>query len=85
MIRRRWQQLNFGTQLMLGHVYNHRESPNAPVECAPETLHEHLNWSQRKTSRLMALARTQNWLRIEDGLITLTDQGEARVRAFREG
>lgn len=81
-LRRRVQRQQFADQMLLGHVFNHQRSAAAHTELAVSTLHEHLNWSPQKTRRVLQRVRLRNFATVENGLIHLTERGEAHVRQF---
>ncbi|HLV37610.1 MAG TPA: metal ABC transporter permease [Spirillospora sp.] len=81
-LSRRVQRQQFADQMLLGHVYNHQHTASAEAELAVATLHEHLNWSPQKTERVLQRLRLRNLATVEDGVVRLTDRGEARVREF---
>ncbi|MCE7948470.1 MAG: metal ABC transporter permease [Chloroflexi bacterium CFX4] len=81
---RRWRQhRQFAEQLLLGHLYNHQRTAEADAECARETLHQHLNWSPRKTAHYLARLQAGRLVQLEAAQVRLTLRGEAVVQAFR--
>lgn len=84
MVRRALQRQAFRDQMLLGHLYNHQNGPDAESECTADHLHEHLHWPPALIRR--RLARLEFWglLQLKDGMARLTERGESRVRAFRE-
>ncbi len=83
VLRRQAQRQNFANQLVLGHIYNHQNSAEAVEELATETLHEHMNWSPRKTKRVLARVHTRQLVRIAGGRVYLTERGAQQVMNFR--
>ena len=83
VLRRRAQRQNFANQLVLGHIYNHQNSPEAAQELAVSTLHEHMNWSPGKTRRVLARIRARNLVEISGDHVYLTERGEHLVTTFR--
>lgn len=81
-LRRRAQRQQFADQLLLGHVFNHQGTAEAETELATATLHEHLNWPEQRTRRVLQRVRLLKLVTIEGGIVRLTDRGEARVRDF---
>jgi len=84
IIRRADQRRRFDNQVVLGHIYNHRETDVADEELAADGLHEHFHWSQAKMIRVLTRLRTSNLIRIANNSVQLTTHGETRIRQFRQ-
>ncbi|MGJ3240831.1 MAG: metal ABC transporter permease [Anaerolineae bacterium] len=83
VIRRARQRRLFDDQVLLGHVYNHDNTPQASDELAESTLYQHMGWSQTKTQRVLARLRSARVIDVVNGTLCLTESGRARVIQFR--
>lgn len=83
LIRHFRNRQRFADQLLMGHLYNHASTPEEIAECALDTLHEHLNWTQTKVNTSLARTRLRGWVKVKDGLAILTATGADRVERFR--
>lgn len=84
MIRRANQRRRFDRQVVLGHIYNHRNSQEAAVELQANSLHHHFHWSPSKMGRVLASLRALNLIHVEDNMIALTPRGEEQLHHFRQ-
>jgi manganese/zinc/iron transport system permease protein len=80
-VRRRSQQQQFADQVLLAHLFNHRDGD--PKELAEATLHEHFRWTRSRMRWTLGRLRALNWVKVEDGLALLTERGAQEVTAFR--
>jgi len=83
-IRRAGQKSQFEDQVVLAHIYNHRDMEDAREELTADTLHEHFSWSNAKMGRILTRLKTLNIIRVVDNIVELTEKGEQRVQHFRE-
>lgn len=85
LVRRLRQRQRFDEQVVLGHIYNHRNTMQAHQELAIDTLHYHFRWSSRKMWRVMARLYARRLVRVSEyKTIDLTRRGEQEVSAFRQ-
>ncbi len=84
MLRRRNQRRSFDHQVVLGHIHHHQDSPAAKEELAVSTLYRHFRWTPKKMQRTLRQLRARNLVRIDEGLVSLTDRGETRAHRFRQ-
>ncbi len=83
LIRRALQHRSFDDQVVLGHIFNHRNTPAAAAELALPTLHEHFHWTPAKMTHVLRRLRAAQLVQTRDHLITLTPEGEQRLHTFR--
>lgn len=81
-IRRRTQQQQFADQMLMGHIYHHQDTERAEEELAIETLYAHMKWTNSKTNRVLQRLKLLNYVKVSNGLVALTTQGEQRVKDF---
>ncbi len=85
LVRRRVQRREFEDQVVMGHIYHHRATPQAAHELAAETLYTHFRWSPAKTARILTRLRGWNLVQMSgENLVTLTPRGEQQVRDFNQ-
>ncbi|MEZ4636093.1 MAG: metal ABC transporter permease [Caldilineaceae bacterium] len=84
LLRRNRQKRRFSEQVVLGHIYNHRDSAAESSELTVSTLHRHFRWSAAEMRRVLNRLRTAHLVQIEDEVVQLTQRGEMRMREFRE-
>jgi manganese/zinc/iron transport system permease protein len=82
LLRRRMQRQQFAVQMLLGHIYNHEDSPDAATELAVSTLHEHMNWPADRTQRVINRVQMRSLVRVENQIVRLTDRGREQVARF---
>jgi ABC-type Mn2+/Zn2+ transport system permease subunit len=82
VVRRALQRRQFHDQLMLMHIANHQNTPEAPDECAIEHLPEHLHWSEQQVHQVVGRLRLRNLIQLEGSLVKLTERGHQRVENF---
>ena len=82
LLRRGNQQRNFAEQVVLGHIQHHQGRAAESDELLVSTLHRHFRWSPRKMEQVLGRLRELNLVQIEADSVSLTPQGEARVRRF---
>ena len=83
-VRRAGQKSQFEDQVVLAHIYNHRDTEDARQELTADTLHEHFSWSNAKMGRILTRLKALNIIRVVDNIVELTEKGEQRVQHFRE-
>jgi manganese/zinc/iron transport system permease protein len=74
-LRRRRQKWEFAGQLLVVHLMNHENQPEAQIETAVRNLPEHLNWDAAFTKQVIQLADRKGWVRHVGELLALTDSG----------
>lgn len=84
LLQRQTQQRQFADQVVLGHIYNHQHTPDAAVELALPTLHEHFRWTPNRLRWVMTRLRALNLVQVQDNHVSLTERGERQVKGFRE-
>lgn len=83
-IRRANQRQHFADQLLLAHLANHQNTPEAAIECKLDTLPEHLNWSSTRIQRVVSRLRLRQQVRIEHGILRLTEKGAQQAADFSQ-
>jgi manganese/zinc/iron transport system permease protein len=73
--RRAVQRLEFGTRMLLVHLLHHENTPAAPQECHPATLHRHLRWTEGHTRQVMRHATAHGLADMSGELLVLTESG----------
>jgi manganese/zinc/iron transport system permease protein len=73
--RRAVQRLEFGTRMLLVHLLHHENTPAAPQECHPATLHRHLRWTEGHTRQVMRHATAHGFADMSGELLELTESG----------
>jgi manganese/zinc/iron transport system permease protein len=84
IVRRADQRRRFNTQIVLGHIANHQNTPEAAIELRLNTLHEHFHWSPAKMNRVITRLQSGNLVKTEGGVVLLTAHGTENLRWFRE-
>ena len=74
-LRRRRQKWEFAGQLLVVHLLNHENQPEASIETAIPNLPEHLNWDAAFTKRVIQLVDRRGWVRRVGELLSLTETG----------
>lgn len=82
VVRRRAQRQGFADQMVLGHIYHHRERPEASAELAADTLYTHLGWSPTRMGLTLARLRALHLVEVHENYVSLTERGERLVREF---
>jgi len=80
-LRRFNQRRAFALQMLLGHIQNHQDTPQAAQELSLDSLSQHLNWSEQHTLRV--LSQAGGLVRLENGVVYLTERGLQSARAFQ--
>jgi manganese/zinc/iron transport system permease protein len=83
MAQRRYQRRNFAEQVVLGHIYHHRNTDIASIELHADSLHEHFKWSKRRMAWCITRLRTFHYITLQAGQVALTERGEQRVQKFQ--
>lgn len=83
LIRRRQQANNFTEYVVLGHIANHEGAPDAAVELAIPTLHDHFRWSPLRMRLVLTRLRTLQLVHVEGEQVSLTPRGHQHLAAFR--
>lgn len=81
-LRRLSQGVQFGDDMLLGHIYNHQNTPRATEELRLSTLHEHMNWERKRLERSVTRLRLAKLIAVRDGQVALSARGQQRVEAF---
>lgn len=84
MLRRRNQRRSFDHQVVLGHIHHHQGSAAASEELAVSTLDRHFRWTSKKMQRTLRQLRARNLVRIDAGLVSLTERGQTHAQRFRQ-
>lgn len=83
MIRRRDQRRRFADQVVLGHIYNHQNTPQAAAELAVDTLYQHFRWSPARMQFVIGRLRAFNFIQVRDNHVILTERGQQQLERFR--
>jgi manganese/zinc/iron transport system permease protein len=81
-LRRRRQKWEFAGNLLIVHLLNHENQPEAKIETSVRNLPEHLNWEPTFTQRVIHIADRQGWVRQVGECLALTDAGRQTARGF---
>jgi Mn-dependent DtxR family transcriptional regulator len=66
------------------HIHNHEHAENASHELALETLHTHLNWSEKQLKGLVTRLKARNLVQMRDNLVVMTERGEKLLRKIMQ-
>jgi len=78
--RRKKQQIDFALDLLLLHLLHHEHQVTALDERHPDTLPQHLNWTETALQRILKAGEQQGLLRITSGGVHLTQAGRERAQ-----
>jgi manganese/zinc/iron transport system permease protein len=81
-IRRRRQKWEFAGQLLVVHLLNHENQPEAHIETAVQNLPEHLNWERTFTQRVIHIADRRGWVHQTGRCLELTEAGRHLAQGF---
>ncbi len=73
--RRARQRVEFAQRMLVIHLFNHEDSPEAATENRVDHLGEHLRWRAGHIERIVDSARRRKLIREQNGSLTLTDEG----------
>lgn len=82
LLRRANRQQRFHDQMLITHLYNHLGTEHEERESRIETLHEHLGWSAPMVQASLARLRVRGWVRVDQGIAHITDEGQRQVEQF---
>lgn len=83
--RRRNQKIQFAKMTLLFHLYNHEGSEDEAVEAGVHTVKQQLNWDAAFTKKILSYLQKGGSIRIEAGIVKLTEQGRATsIRNYEE-
>ena len=71
LYRQKQQKVEVSLLIFLLHIHNHSEESERHVA----HLNEHINWQKVKSDTIIELALKNNFIRISDQIISLTDKG----------
>jgi manganese/zinc/iron transport system permease protein len=78
--RRARQRRDFAEAMLAIHLLNHEDTPEAGRENRVENLNEHLRWSPRFASEVVAIAVRRGTVTRDGGRLALTDHGRGLAR-----
>jgi len=73
--RRRYQRWQFAIKMLVIHLLQHENTPEAERECRIDHLQDHLQWEQAFAEGVISRAASQNLLRPLDETLELTSSG----------
>lgn len=79
--RRRRHRWEFAQAMLLIHLLNHENKPEAALENRTEHLLEHIRWSPTFAEKVIRYAERHGMVRRRAGLLLLTDSGRTLARA----
>lgn len=82
LILRHQQKIEFARITILFHLMNHETELDHADECGVSSLHEHLNWTQSKTEKLIGSLRHDAMVEIIDEAYYLTLKGKKEAQTF---
>jgi manganese/zinc/iron transport system permease protein len=77
LMRRRRQKLEFAMLTFLLHLKNHQQKADSIEEQKVDHLTGHFRWSRSKADKVLHLAQKNNMIRMNDGLVELTEKGSS--------
>lgn len=77
--RRRRQAWDFALGLLTVHLSQHQNHPDAPVECSPRHLTEHISWTEAFARQVMQKAELMGLVKREAAGLRLTETGRRRA------
>lgn len=83
LIQRRRHKTQFNEYVVLGHIANHAGKPDADVELAIPTLHEHFRWSPLHMRFILTRLRALQYVTVNGEQVVLTDRGLQHLLEFR--
>ncbi|MBE0569425.1 MAG: metal ABC transporter permease [Deltaproteobacteria bacterium] len=75
VLRRARQRREFAQRMLLVHLYNHEELPEAVRENRIPHLHDHLKWDQRFAEQVVSTAGRRGLVEVRDSFLFLTEAG----------
>jgi len=78
--RQRGQRIEFGSKMLVIHLYHHEGLPEAEKECRLDHLEDHLRWEHAFASRAVRSCKSNGWIRKEGDLLALTQSGREHAR-----
>lgn len=85
LFRLRNRRIEFAKAALLFHLCNHEGREEQERECAADTISEHMNWELSFSDRIVSMLRHEKSILMQDGQITLTDEGrEKTVRSWEK-
>ncbi|MDA0379105.1 MAG: metal ABC transporter permease [Bacteroidetes bacterium] len=78
--QRQRQRSGFARDMLLIHLYHHEGLPEAERECRVDHLQDHLGWQPGFAEMAVRSARKAGYLRVDGGLMTLSESGRAQAR-----
>ncbi|MDE2996366.1 MAG: metal ABC transporter permease [Bacteroidota bacterium] len=78
--KRARQRALFARDMLLIHLYHHEGLPEAERECKVDHLQDHLKWQPHFAEMAVRAARKNNHMRVESGMMVLTDTGREQAR-----
>ncbi len=79
-LRRGRQRLEFAQLMLLIHLHNHEELPEAAEENRVPHLHRHLRWQPAFAERIVRLSERRRLVAIEGDALALTESGRLAAR-----
>jgi manganese/zinc/iron transport system permease protein len=76
--RRRAQRIEFALTMLTMHIAHHTATQEAEQENQVTRLDEHLKWSPQFAMEVVGRAEREGFIRQENGLLTLTENGLKR-------
>jgi manganese/zinc/iron transport system permease protein len=80
-LRRRRQRWEFAQAMLLIHLLNHENKPEASLENRADHLLEHIRWSPNFAEQVIRYAERHGTLRRRAGTLLLTDSGRHLARS----
>jgi len=78
--RRRHQKWQFAMKMLVIHLIQHENTPEAERECHVDHLQDHLAWEKSFAEGVISRARSKNLLRLVGEYLELTPSGRALAR-----
>ncbi len=76
------QRVQFAAEMLIVHLFNHENTPEAAAESSVDHLHNDLRWSPDLAQRAIRRASTQGLVKREADHLSLTPQGRNIARSL---
>lgn len=73
--RRNRQKWEFAQRMLVIHLLNHENSPEAEAESRVEHMHRHMRWEPGFAARVIDRSVQADWIARQDERVVLTEQG----------
>ena len=78
--RRDRQKWEFAQRMLVIHLFNHEDSPEAERESRVEHMHQHMRWEPSFSARVIERSVQADWIFRQNGHVALTEKGREAAR-----